>query len=160
MADFFSFGPNQCFVFQERICHSEGKIREWIENKILWMPSATWNKKQVNASKHGLLGVGMETDAFSFAAHLHRWYIWRVNVYETERVPTVPPVRANGVSASAGGLGGTLTFAPFMMREQDLGYDPAHPRPPIALIQIGLWGILQHLKHKTARMKTVGMGLD
>lgn len=76
------------------------------------------------------------------------------------RVPTVPPVRANGASASAGGLGGTLAFAPFVMREQDLGYDPAHPRPPIALIQIGLWGILQHLKHKKARMKTVGTGLD
>lgn len=60
------------------------------------------------------------------------------------------------LSVSARGLGGTRALALFMVREEDLVYDPAHPRPPMALIQSDLWGVLQHLKEsedKTARMK-------
>lgn len=59
------------------------------------------------------------------------------------------------MAASAGGLGGTLTFTPFMMCEEDLSYDPAHGRPLMTLIQVGLWGIFQHLRW-TGAIGTIG----
>lgn len=55
----------------------------------------------------------------------------------------------NSIAASAGGLGGTLTFTPVVMCEEDLGYNPAHGRPLMTLIQVGLLGIFQHLKWRT-----------
>lgn len=59
--------------------------------------------------------------------------------------PTVPGARASP-SVSARGLGGTRALTRFMVREEDLVYDPAHPRPPMALVQSDLRGVLQHLK--------------
>lgn len=59
--------------------------------------------------------------------------------------PTVPDARAS-LSVSARGLGGTRTLTLFMVCEEDLVYDPAHPRPPLAPMQSDLWGVLQHLK--------------
>lgn len=85
-------------------------------------------QKQVNVSKHGLLGVSMEL-------LVHRLTFTRQSSNSSAHV--------NGTAASAGGLGGTLAFAPFVMREQDLSQ--ARRRPPMTLIQIGLWGIPQHL---------------
>lgn len=58
--------------------------------------------------------------------------------------PTVPDECA-GQGVSARGLGGTRTLALFMVCEEDLIYDPAHPWPPMALMQSDLWGVFQHL---------------
>lgn len=71
--------------------------------------------------------------------------------------PTIPGARAS-LGVSAGGLGGTRALALFMVCEKDLRYDPAHPWPPMALMQSGVWSVLQHLKEleKTVRMKTMG----
>lgn len=62
----------------------------------------------------------------------------------------------NSIAASAGGLGGTLTFTHVVMCEEDLRYDPAHRRPLMTLIQIGLWGIFQHLRWRTGAIGTTG----
>lgn len=60
----------------------------------------------------------------------------------------------NSIAASAGGLGGTLTFTPVVMCEEDLRYDPAHGHPLMTLIQVGLWGIFQHLMSRTGTIGT------
>lgn len=60
----------------------------------------------------------------------------------------------NSMAASVGGLGGTLTFTPVVMCEEDLSYEPAHGRLLMTLIQVGLWGIFQHLRWRTG---TIGM---
>lgn len=57
----------------------------------------------------------------------------------------------NSMAASAAGLGGTLTFTPVVMCEEDLSYDPAHGHPLMTLIKVGLWGIFQHLRWRDNR---------
>lgn len=70
---------------------------------------------------------------------------------------TVPDARAS-LSVSARGLGGTRTLALFMVSEEDLIYDPVHPRPPMALIQSDLWGVLQHLKESDKQREKMKRG--
>lgn len=57
-----------------------------------------------------------------------------------------------GGTVSAGGLGGTRTLALFVVREEDLVYDPAQPGPPVALIQSDLRSVLQHLRERGGRV--------
>lgn len=146
-ADVFRFGPSRCLVFQER----NENTRMGLKVKLCGCPAQHGTRKQVKASKQGLQGVGMETDASSFAAYL------RVTFPRRSQSRRVRRVRA---SASARGLGRALALAPFVVREQQLVDDPAHPRPPVALVQAGLRGILQHLQHRTGRLGTVGTSLE
>lgn len=110
--------------------------------------------------------LSSQIDAFFFACvcvRVWRYYMKSVAKIDKGRTrPTVPGARVS-LSVSARGLGGTRTLTLFMVREEDLGYDPAHPWPPMVLIQSGLWGVLQHLEeteNKTERMKTVGVEVD
>lgn len=83
-------------------------------------------------------------------------------MYKKETCPSFPDAPPR-LGVSAGGLGGTRTLTLFMVCEEDLIYDPAHlHRPPMALIQTDLWGVLQHLKEwdKRARMKRGGDNID
>lgn len=56
-----------------------------------------------------------------------RYYMKSVAKIDKRRTrPTVPGARVS-LSVSARGLGGTRTLTLFMVCEEDLGYDPAHP---------------------------------